>query len=896
MMVDKATDTEPEHERTILESNENHHETESLCHNEGENCVQDKFKLAFVVGLFFLALSLVAVASILAWAYVERERNISDKAQLHEPTRLYSSPVDEKILNSSFRPDKPIPDHRADKHPSREDEDQRSSIPDDSNESMHLYRVYDAISKGAVCLDGTPPAYYLRPGKGLGLNRWIIHFNGGAWCFDEKSCLERSRGSLGSTKHLPKAPPVIQGINSPNGQLNPDFYDWNLVWIVYCDGASFTGDRADPVVVGGENIFFRGKRVLDAVITDLLGRGVLNAEGIILTGSSAGSMTAMFAVDSLAEQLPNVPMHVLSDAGYFIETQSIGGKNIGAMFKKVYEMQNSSAGLNRECIRTFGEHMGWKCFLPQHTFKFIKHPVFILNAAYDVWALLYFVGIDCKFPAVAVPNKRKRRDYVGDKTTSDTAQSHPYLNKKNRDISGFEIVPYFRSVKKSATEDTNSSLTEKNTGVKDIKRNNISGGDKERISNQEKRDFEPQIMTTGNLDVYNNLGVFPSQEYMTNSRLEPNNRPEVMESDATGNRLHLNIAPEENNAVGYNMGEPGPLTPTSQVMNGVQAVPSNERQEEMSLNPLASSVSTLNSVADNVHKDKMDKDTIGLLNEVFKKLTKMMPKKHGNLTSAKNGTNAKQKEPGPREQAQKGPGPNELSTKGHGPNEQSPKGLGQNRSPMQKGPGPKGPSLMKKEQDKLSASKPVKEPNAQPKNGLGPPKTPAQHPQVQANHTHKNIMDEVIKQARKIQQAMKPNKHPLQHANQLEKSKSSTDDPKSRNGIQKLLKNKRSTSIVKEYINILRSDPPECTENQMIHVMQYRNAMMQATNVVTNTQSAGLFLVSCIQHSLSLFDETWTGVTVKQKSIQQAFGDWYYGRDTNHYNIDGVYPTNPSCP
>jgi len=109
---------------------------------------------------------------------------------------------------------------------------------------------------------------------------------------------------------------------------------------------------------------------------------------------------------------------------------------------------------------------------------------------------------------------------------------------------------------------------------------------------------------------------------------------------------------------------------------------------------------------------------------------------------------------------------------------------------------------------------------------------------------------------------------------------------------------RRSTSIAKEYINILRSDPPECTAKELINAMKYRNAIIHATNTLSHLPKSGRFLVSCIDHSLSLFDETWTSLVVDGKSIQQAFGDWFYerGNKDKYDTVDCPYPCNPTCP
>eukprot|EP01044_Picomonas_judraskeda_P013743 COSAG03_NODE_2106_length_3121_cov_13.283540_5_plen_68_part_00 len=38
----------------------------------------------------------------------------------------------------------------------------------------------------------------------------------------------------------------------------------------YCDGASYTGDAAEPVRIGDDLIYYRGKRIRDAVLDYLL--------------------------------------------------------------------------------------------------------------------------------------------------------------------------------------------------------------------------------------------------------------------------------------------------------------------------------------------------------------------------------------------------------------------------------------------------------------------------------------------------------------------------------------------------------------------------------------------------------------------------------------------------
>lgn len=67
------------------------------------------------------------------------------------------------------------------------------------------------------------------------------------------------------------------GILSGNATLNPDFYTWNAVFIGYCDGGSFSGQRLQPYVYNNTPLYFRGRAILTAVLDHLL-----NVQGVII--------------------------------------------------------------------------------------------------------------------------------------------------------------------------------------------------------------------------------------------------------------------------------------------------------------------------------------------------------------------------------------------------------------------------------------------------------------------------------------------------------------------------------------------------------------------------------------------------------------------------------------
>ncbi|XP_010942979.1 pectin acetylesterase 8 isoform X3 [Elaeis guineensis] len=194
--------------------------------------------------------------------------------------------------------------------------------------------VESALAKGAVCLDGSPPAYHLSPGFGSGVNNWLVHIEGGGWCNNVTTCLARKNSRLGSSRHMAKQI-AFSGILNNRQTFNPDFYNWNKVKVRYCDGSSFTGDveRVNPAT----NLHYRGARVWLAVMEDLLAKGMSKAKNALLSGCSAGGLTSILHCDNFRAILPlGTRAKCLSDAGYFIDMKDVtGAEHIKAFFNDV---------------------------------------------------------------------------------------------------------------------------------------------------------------------------------------------------------------------------------------------------------------------------------------------------------------------------------------------------------------------------------------------------------------------------------------------------------------------------------------------------------------------------------------------------------------------------------
>lgn len=255
--------------------------------------------------------------------------------------------------------------------------------------------VETAVAKGAVCLDGSPPAYHFDRGSGQGINNWLVHFEGGAWCNNVTTCLARKETELGSSKKMVKQV-AFSGLLGNHPKRNPDFYTWNRIKVRYCDGSSFTGDV--EAVNPATNLHFRGARVFVAIIEDLLAKGMKDAKNAIISGCSAGGLTSILNCDKFKSLLPAATkVKCLADAGYFINAMDLcHAAHIEQFYNDVVTTHGSAKNLPSSCTSKMKPGL---CFFPQNMAPTIQTPLFLVNAAYDSWQIKNILA-----PGVADPH------------------------------------------------------------------------------------------------------------------------------------------------------------------------------------------------------------------------------------------------------------------------------------------------------------------------------------------------------------------------------------------------------------------------------------------------------------------------------------------------------------
>ncbi|CAO2161787.1 unnamed protein product [Urochloa humidicola] len=263
---------------------------------------------------------------------------------------------------------------------------------------VELTLVAAAHDKGAVCLDGSPPGYHLQAGFGDGSRSWLIHLQGGGWCDTVHSCSSRRMSYLGSSKFMQRQI-NFTGILNNDPVLNPvlpDFYSWNRVFVRYCDGASFAGDsKYDD---GNNTLFFRGRRIWEAVLDELMQKGLAQSKQALLTGCSAGGLATLLHCDDFRARFPqDVSVKCLPDAGFFVDAKDLSGQRyMRSVYDGVVHLQNVTDALPKDCLLANKDPT--ECFFPAELIKSIRTPMFIINSAYDSWQVQNVVVTDRSSP------------------------------------------------------------------------------------------------------------------------------------------------------------------------------------------------------------------------------------------------------------------------------------------------------------------------------------------------------------------------------------------------------------------------------------------------------------------------------------------------------------------
>jgi len=219
-------------------------------------------------------------------------------------------------------------------------------------------------------------------------------------------CASRTSGIWGSSKQwvpdLTKSPMGLSpyGFMTNDTKVNPFFANWNMVWINYCDGSSFTGNNNNVLNYNGQNLYFRGFRNLAAVLDDLNNKGLTSATEAVLTGTSAGGLAVFMHAEYVRTRLPaSTVLVAMPDAGFFLDHANVNGQySFRGGFQSAYgpSLWNGTSGTNAACIATYPPDDRWRCFFAQYLYPFqYRVPFYLINSLYDPTQLGGILQVGC---------------------------------------------------------------------------------------------------------------------------------------------------------------------------------------------------------------------------------------------------------------------------------------------------------------------------------------------------------------------------------------------------------------------------------------------------------------------------------------------------------------------
>ena len=246
----------------------------------------------------------------------------------------------------------------------------------------------------ALCPDASPPVYYFRLADP---ERLIIWLQGGGFCGTHvvKGCFwgpcDNFRWSTSWTQPQYNVNDHHQG----RFLLRSDgpFADWSMAYVIYCDGASFSGNRSRPVeaegVRGGRKLFYlQGSAILRSILQHLVQRRGLHAvREVIFGGTSAGGFAVVRHCNPVGQRLfqwlPSLArFSCIVESGVFLDMPTPANEPVmRSCFHTL--LRQHEAGPPGPCSPS--DPSSPECFMPQYAVPRIRYPFFVLQNVYDTW-------------------------------------------------------------------------------------------------------------------------------------------------------------------------------------------------------------------------------------------------------------------------------------------------------------------------------------------------------------------------------------------------------------------------------------------------------------------------------------------------------------------------------
>ena len=200
------------------------------------------------------------------------------------------------------------------------------SLGSSTSGELTAVRVTESFAStyGARCMDGSTYTYYLhRSTTQATATSWVFYLQGGGTCDSPSSCKQRSETALGSSAQYGAFLTDDTNVASTKASVNPQFYNWNIVYMPYCSGESWIGSATSNKTNSQYPFYFAGHNITLATIQHLKNtQGFATATNIVVSGTSAGGVGTVNNVDYFAAAVPAALTVGYPQAGWFTVGQT----------------------------------------------------------------------------------------------------------------------------------------------------------------------------------------------------------------------------------------------------------------------------------------------------------------------------------------------------------------------------------------------------------------------------------------------------------------------------------------------------------------------------------------------------------------------------------------------
>jgi len=270
-----------------------------------------------------------------------------------------------------------------------------------SSSPMELIMLEEDSYPYAKCLDGSQFGYYLRkaPETSPNSKKWVIFLQGGGLCVEPIDCLVRQEGDEGSSKpwpqHWSSDTDGAGDITYDDPKLNPNFYDYNHVYLRYCTGDLWTGGRTHAWADGTfwEGFWFMGHHVIEGTMDHLnKTAGLQDATHVLLMGSSAGGSGTYNNADFMREKWlkPGVYFRAAPVSGMFFPTTTdfvpyeewvLGLKEPLNSVASFYLTSWYGSTLDESCVSNSDE--AHRCWDASYLYNYVDSSMFLVQNQFD---------------------------------------------------------------------------------------------------------------------------------------------------------------------------------------------------------------------------------------------------------------------------------------------------------------------------------------------------------------------------------------------------------------------------------------------------------------------------------------------------------------------------------